>query len=564
MLDICFQKWTLNNLQLMLFFRLLCILKNACYFIKNPRREYRRWADFFVTKELITKVTPLIYSNNQKTLLIVAMGSKIYDSKIFGMLCLPLITNGWNAVALLDNPRRQNWIVRYLKIHGIKKFIYWSEINSDKPEKETLENFHSNASSFNKIKEWSFDHCWIGPQILSSISRSTMEGNFDIKSNEFKIQLKGHLSDTIKRISIAKKLLKQVSPDLILLNEANYAKYAPLTDLAVSSNIDLVQIIQTSRDDALVLRRLNKETRREHPASVSRKTFDKFKNTPLTESESAVLKSSILDRYTGKWFIQGRNQPGVIRFSKKEIVDQLKLNSELKVVVVFSHVLWDANLFYGKDLFDDYSHWFQETIKAACNNNKINWVIKMHPANLWKRKREGVNKDYAEDTIIKNSVESLPNHVKLLFPDSEISTLSLLETIDYAVTVRGTICTEAPCFGVRTLTAGTGRCDSFGFTTDSSTKSQFLERLSTIETLPPMTENEIALASRHAHLAFCKRPWIFKSWKANFYNDTPDKFFESNLLPVANTWNEVLNNKDLSSWQRWIETGTSVDFLSDD
>ena len=47
-------------------------------------------------------------------------------------------------------------------------------------------------------------------------------------------------------------------------------------------------------------------------------------------------------------------------------------------------MLWDANLFYGDDIYEDYSEWFYETVKSACINKDINWLIKLHPGNIWK------------------------------------------------------------------------------------------------------------------------------------------------------------------------------------
>jgi hypothetical protein len=51
-------------------------------------------------------------------------------------------------------------------------------------------------------------------------------------------------------------------------------------------------------------------------------------------------------------------------------------------LVVFSQVLWDANLFYGEDLFEDAGEWFVETVRVACANSAMNWLIKLHPANV--------------------------------------------------------------------------------------------------------------------------------------------------------------------------------------
>ena len=357
-------------------------------------------------------------------------------------------------------------------------------------------------------------------------------------------------------------MVDEHKPDLIIIKEANYSKYAPITDICVASNIDVIQVTQPNRDDALILRRLNKETRRQHPSSVSYSNFQSFKNRKLDHLQEEQLDKVLKARYSGKWFLQKRNQPNSEDYAKGEIFKRYDLDQSKKLAVVFSHVLWDANLFYGEDLFKDYGDWFEQTVKAACGNDRVHWLIKMHPANLWKRSREGVKGEYAEISIINDSIGKLPLHVKILDPSASVSTLSLYESIDYAITVRGTAATEAPCFGVPTLTAGTGRCDGFGFTIDSCSCEEYLNKLDAIEKIPKMNSEQIGLARIHAYLAFCKRPWIFKSWKASFTNFGVSTPLETNLIQMENSWPDIDENQDIEQWVNWANDRSEVDFLS--
>ena len=79
--------------------------------------------------------------------------------------------------------------------------------------------------------------------------------------------------------------------------------------------------------------------------------------------------------------------------------------------------------------------------------------------------------------------------------------------MDYCLTVRGTIGIEAASFGIRVLTAGTGRYDHRGFTTDSETRETYLARIAAIETLPRLSAAEQELAERFAYGAFMLRPF---------------------------------------------------------
>ena len=174
--------------------------------------------------------------------------------------------------------------------------------------------------------------------------------------------------------------------------------------------------------------------------------------------------------------------------SADEIVGELGLDPAKKTAFVFSHVLYDATFWFGENLFDDYIVWLVETAKAAAANANVNWVIKLHPENV--RRWEETTGRYALENLEEYRLlvdlfpDGLPDHIRLMTPENDTSTLSLFEFADYALTVRGTIGLEFPCYGVPTLTAGSGGYSGRGFTLDSSTADEYLARLARIEEIP--------------------------------------------------------------------------------
>ena len=95
------------------------------------------------------------------------------------------------------------------------------------------------------------------------------------------------------------------------------------------------------------------------------------------------------------------------------------------------------HFFYGEDLFDDYTQWLVETIRAASANPRLQWVVKLHPSHVVKAKQANNSDKPAELKVIEQVFGTLPAHLKLVYPDTDISTYSLFEIADYAVTVRG-------------------------------------------------------------------------------------------------------------------------------
>jgi hypothetical protein len=165
----------------------------------------------------------------------------------------------------------------------------------------------------------------------------------------------------------------------------------------------------------------------------------------------------------------------------------------------------------------------------------------------------------AELVAIRNRVGPCPPHVTVIGADTDINTYSLFPLMDYCLTVRGTIGIEAASLGIRVLTAGTGRYDHRGFTTDSDTREQYLGRIASLHTLPAMTAAERELAERFAFGAFILRPLAFTSISIEHEKD-----IEATMRVGINarTADELRRAPDLQALGAWAADGRREDFLS--
>lgn len=529
-----------------------------------PNEQYSLWKDYCKTfRENIFLREHRSISGKKHIVLIVLASDMVYEAKLLAMLALGLKLKDCNIKVLMS--RVCLWAKRYFKTFGINDFVYWEDFELSAKEKSDcageMHKFLSDELNMQSVKKWKYRSAWIGPQIISSVSRKLMKGAPDLQNKEMQKLLIDLLPQTLETVHLAEKMLEKIQPQTMVLIEANYTLMGALTDTAISRGVSVIQTVQPSRDDAMIFKRLNLETRRIHPSSVSKSSMEIISKMAWIEKNEQELMQEFSNRYGGKWFLQSRNQPGVKEKSKEEIIQQLKLDPDKKIVVVFSPVLWDANLFYGEDLFEDFGDWFIQTVRAARKNPNVHWIIKMHPANLWKRARENTKTELAEVVLIKENIGDLPPHVKLLYPNTDISTWSLFKACDYGITVRGTIGMELPCFGVPVFTAGTGRYSGLGFTIDSETKEQYLDRLSKIHTYEAMTQEEILAAKRHAYAAFKLRTWQMKSFRAVFnYRKRGIHPLDHNLLMQARDLEEIKKNGDLEKWATWA-LSNEIDYL---
>jgi hypothetical protein len=286
---------------------------------------------------------------------------------------------------------------------------------------------------------------------------------------------------------------------------------------------------------------------------------------PWTRDRDRELDDDFDKRYGNVWALSKRTQSWTTDQPREDVMAALGLDPLKKTAVVYSHILWDANMFYGEDLFADQEEWFVETVRAAAANANVNWIVKLHPANVWKLKREGVEVARDEETTIHEKLGDVPGHVAIVRPESEISTRSIFRLTDYGITIRGSVGFELPCFGVPVLTAGTGFYSGRGFTVDSATPDEYLERLRTIETIPPLSAEQTELARRHAWSLFRLRPTRFTSFLATIrpldeMGHPLDHDLEIRLRTAADT----RAADDLRRIGEWLTESRELDYLAGD
>jgi hypothetical protein len=474
--------------------------------------------------------------------LVVSLSTFPYQLKVEGMLGSALRLAGYRPVVLVPPASPLAAPRRYLAAFGLDELVRLEDVDAEPPPLE------------GELRRY----------VLSTASRMLHRTSLDPDDPELQPLLVDLARTAARSRAAGSKLLDELQPELVLFNERNYAQEAPLCDLALERGLNTIQWVNAFQDDALVFKRYTDETKGLHPRSLSDASWARVRELDWTPEREAELAEEFRLRYGGGWGLARRNHGWTREFPREEIQRRLGLDPARKTAVLFSHVLWDANMFLrGVDLFGDQEAWFVESVRAACENDRVDWIVKLHPANVWKQRRDGFEGEGSELEILRERIGELPPHVHVLRASSEISTRSIFELADYGITIRGSIGIELPCFGVPVLTAGTGFYAGRGFTVDSASASEYLDRLRRIEELPPLSEEQTLLAKRHAYALFRLRPARFTSFTSVFRPlEELGHPLDHDVVVNLRSREELERAPDLRAFGEWATRSRELDYLA--
>jgi len=539
----------------------LAVVYHAAKLAKNPKRELKNWQDYLVFRRQIKDGFSRYNSGNKanKLLVISLMGDSIPGVKEEAFLVKAIQAQGLQPVILTS---RGWWANKYYQLLGVSDFIYFEDylLKAKKQvDNAVIDKVLRQIETFDELMAYEFDGVKVGRYICSTLVRKTYTGNVDLKDSETRKLIRKYLYESMLNCIAAKDIYTTYQPNTTLFLERGCSPYGEFFDLSVNSGLNTIQWNGCHRDSAFTLKRYNEYNVDQHPASLSSKTWDSLKKMEWRREYEDAVRDELFQNYTsGNWFAEVGTQFNKRIMEQQELYKQLGLDPGKKTAVIFPHLFWDATFFWGVDLFDNYREWFVETVKAACKNSSLNWLVKLHPANVVKLNRDGYQGELVEKQAIRKHIGELPKHVKIMEPDTSISTFSLFSLMDFCLTVRGTIGIESAFFGIPVFTAGTGRYEHHGFTIDSETREEYIERLGSIHTYPPLSEEQKELAQKFAYGTFILRPLDLESMEFSYKRDS---VATSQVEYLFHSMDELLQGRDFRSFGDWAVTTRDEDYI---
>jgi hypothetical protein len=501
--------------------------------------------------------------NENKSILISNLASSTATTKFEALISNYFLKNNYNVYVLID--KKNKTIEKLFSSIGKINFIYMDDyINKIDPSLIITNVDNIIKNNLSNFIDYEKNNVRIGKNVLSKVVRYFRVGQIDIKNSIHINYTKEVLFNSLITIEKFNLILNEYRFNKALFNERGYTPSGEIFDLCINNNIDVIQWIGSPTPNCFSFKRYNKINRDQHPLSLS---FEGWKNL-ITNSniinESRSINSYYKELYTtdGTYNYQELNKGKRIIFEKNDFLKSFDINNNNKIVVIFCHILYDATFFYGTSLFDNYQDWLIETVAIAIKNKNINWIIKVHPVNVWRSKMDGKTMEQLEKIILEKHFGKLPSHIKFMPADTSINTFSLFNYIDFGITVRGTVGMELPCFNVPVITAGTGRYNNHGFTIDPKSKIEYYELLKNLHTIP---YNSLTYTSQNAQV-FSYATLNLRAIKVKYVNLKLKNiiFFSKKKEFILEVTKEFYKHgdKNLYSVFCWINNSSELEFLN--
>lgn len=548
-------------------------LSKAWRFVRQPRTlayEFSLRADY---RDFQRQYGSFLHLGREladpaRKLLVLSFSDYVAQVKAEGLLAKALQLHGCTPVIVTNSDSRS--ALKYYRLFGIDQFVFFDKLSYAKPSRQALdeaEAFLDQALTVQDIKNYEYRGTRLGAHILRTITRTTYKGSIDLSHPDTVRYLKSLMVQGIHNVEKAEVLLDSLQPEVIFTHHPRNLGEGDIYEVALRRGINTVYWDGAQKNDFWIFKRYTNETKDFQPFSVSDESWERARQMAWTDAHEAELNQEIMSRYEPNSDADNRRlQEGKRLKTKEEVQGQLGLDPTKKTAVIFAHVSWDASFLHGEELFDTYEEWLVETTRAACANPAVNWIIKLHPADLRKLMANRAGTMSSDVLAIRNTLGTLPEHVKLLRSDTDINTFSLFELADYCLTVRGTIGIEMACFGIPVVTAGSGRYSGRGFTVDSATREEYLNRLRRLQDLPPMTEQQTKLAKKHAYCLFVQRQVkldvIHKTWR-DYLTQNKGHPLASNHTFQISSIGDLASDPSMKHFTDWAINGVEGDLLQD-
>jgi hypothetical protein len=390
-----------------------------------------------------------------------------------------------------DCIRCKNGCDEVLKIFNIP-ISYIGDFVSDTVKKDCLEK--TKNISWDKLNDVYYNDISLIGSIKGSILRY-YQGNYQETDNTI---LRDYTMSAFLSAFAADKAIQKINPDKIFMSTGIYVDWGPALKIAKKSNIPVTGYMSSYLPARFYFRHV-KDASRINFQILDQEKWDYRKNISLKPIEEYRLKKYIDERYFKNRSFDLK-KGSTYQKDLDGFLNKYKISKDMPIWGIMSHLNWDSAIEYSPMAYETFDDWIVDTVNKISPITNIQWLIKIHPSEIWSN-----SSTYGTNQLIKRHFPKLPENIKIIPPEENISPLNFYEILNGGITVFGTPGLELALMGKPVILAGEAHYSKKGFTYDGLTVDLYREYLNKTSNVTPLNSEQIQLAQRYAYCYFIQR-----------------------------------------------------------
>jgi hypothetical protein len=372
----------------------------------------------------------------------------------------------------------------------------------------------SRKVTWESLNDLSFQELNIGNNVRSAVLRF-LKGH-EMTNDESLIQ--EYAFSGLVCAAASRQIIEETKPSRIFMSHGTYVDWGPALHTALAKKVPVTAWMASYLPACFYFRHVEDGVHIDFH-NMSTKAWDEVKDSQITNEQSERLGQFLEGRYKrDASFDMKRFKP--FTGGGSELRHKYQFDSAKPLWGVMAHINWDTVSDYSPMVYESFNQWMNDTISVIKDIRDVQWVIKVHPAESWDNPESGV------EFLIKKYFPDLPEHIRVLPAEEDISPLDFFNMVDGGVTVYGTSGLELALHGKPVILAGDAHYGRKGFTYDANSKEHYRELLSQVTHITSLSEDQIVLAKKYAYCYFMQRQIpieVVKDPKSKWWNFQFDK-----------------------------------------
>jgi hypothetical protein len=170
-------------------------------------------------------------------------------------------------------------------------------------------------------------------------------------------------------------------------------------------------------------------------------------------------------------------------------------------VGMLTNVVWDAQLHYPSNVFQNMLDWVLQTVRYFVSRPDLQLIVRVHPAEIrgWLPSRQPVVEE------IRRVFPELPDNIIIIPPQSQISTYAVMSQCDSVVIYGTKTGVELTSLGIPVIVAGEAWIRGKGISMDPRTADEYFRMLDRLPLGQAMDEEIVQRARKYAYHFFFRR-----------------------------------------------------------